>query len=60
MCDSYWTDLSNATTDQLMIQRKKGSHLGVEPDILISNYSIYEDGSNRESNNEAPLKLKDK
>ena len=60
MWDSYWTNLSNVTTSQLMIHRKQRLYLGVEPDIVINNYSIYGDDNNNKMNGEGPPDLSDK
>ena len=60
MWDSYWTNLSNATTGQLMTHRKQRLYLGVEPDVIINNYSINEDDNNNEMNDEEPLLIHDK
>ena len=35
----------------------KKSYLGVKPDIVINNYSIYEDDNDNEANSEGPLPL---
>ena len=60
MWDSYWTNLSNATTGQLMTHRKQRLYLGVEPDVIINNYSINEDDNDNEMNDEEPLLIHDK
>ena len=60
MWDSYWTNLSNATTGQLMTHRKQRLYLGVEPDVIINNYSIFEDDNDNELNDDEAVITEDK
>ena len=43
-----------------MIHRKQRLYLGVEHNVIISNYFINKDDSDNESKHEAPLQLDDK
>ena len=57
MWDNYWLNLPNITTCQLQIHRKQRLYLGVEPDVVINNCSIYKDDNDNKANSEGPLPL---
>ena len=62
MWDSYWASLSNATNGHLIVHRKQRLYLGIDPDITLSKYYVYDtkiDNDNRDEGESSQLEIEE-